>query len=52
MTSLDNAGAALGDQAGTLDNAATTLNHEAAALNRRATALNVTVSLRAANQGS
>ena len=52
MTSLDNEDAALGDQAGTLDNAATTLNHEAAALNRRATALNVTVSLRAANQGS
>jgi hypothetical protein len=50
--SLENAGAALADQAGTLNNAQTTLDRQAAALNRRAAALNVTVSVRAANPGS
>jgi hypothetical protein len=52
MTSLNNEGAALGNEAVTLNNAAATLNQEGAALSRRAAALNVTVSVRAAANGS
>jgi hypothetical protein len=52
MTSLNNEGAALGNEAVTLNNAAATLNQEGAALSRRAAALNVTVSVRAAANGT
>jgi hypothetical protein len=52
MTSLNNESGALGNEAVTLNNAATSLNQEGAALSRRAAALNVTVSVRAAANGT